>query len=267
MASPSVLSNYLIQFLNGKPTLAELCEQINIGTKWYKFGVLLKLNTTELDVIEHQYKESDVKVVKMFELWLSSKPKATRKEVIDTLRKDAIGENALAEQYQRVLKESELLKYVCFNMVIYSFSSLTKIVQKEFPRQLLQKHSESLLQYVFPMETLWMLHKEGVISKETLEELERSGGSLTDDSLRALFNTVSDDPNQLKVFSTVLLHSEDTIHFAKDILKEYSKWFVFYGNCVIILITYDNFPQASFEPNQLGMYNNITNICIDFVMV
>ena len=31
------------------------------------------------------------------------------------------------------------------------------------------------------METVWMLHKEGVISKETLDEIERSEGSLTND--------------------------------------------------------------------------------------
>ena len=189
----------------------------------------------------------------MFELWLSSKQKAMRREIIDTLWKDAIGENTIAEQYQSVLKESELMKYVCFNMVIYYFSSFTKIVQKEFPRQLLQKHSESLLQFVFPMETLWMLHKEGVISKETLDEVERSGGSLTDDSLRVLSNTVSEDPKQLKVFSTVLIQSEDTVHFAKDILKEYSKWFVLILVVLKFYIVDQNFLEVSSLLSQWGM--------------
>ena len=110
-------------------------------------------------------------------------------------------------------------------MVIYYFFSFTKIVQKEFPHQLLQKHSESLLQVVFPMETVWMLHSEGVISKETLDEVTRSGGSLTDGLLRALSSTISDDPNKLRVFSTVLLQSKETVQVAKDMLKEYSKWF------------------------------------------
>ena len=119
MASSSVTSIYFNQFLNGKPTIAELCEHVRIDTKWYKFGVLLKLDTTKLDGIEQQYKESDVKALKMFELWLGSKPKAMRREIIDTLRKDAIGENTIAEQYQSILKESELMKYVCFNMVMF----------------------------------------------------------------------------------------------------------------------------------------------------
>ena len=73
------------------------------------------------------------------------------------------------------------------------------------------------------METVWALHSEGVISKEILDEFERSGGSLTDSSLRALFNTVSEHPNHLKIVASVLLQSEDTVDFAKDILKAYSK--------------------------------------------
>ena len=73
------------------------------------------------------------------------------------------------------------------------------------------------------MEIVWTLHSEGVISKETLNEFERSGGSLTDGSLRALSTTVSEDPKNLKIFAAVLLQLEDTVHFAKDILKEYSK--------------------------------------------
>ena len=107
MASSSVSSSYFNQFLNGKPTLDELCEHVRIDTKWYKFGVLLKLDATKLDGIEQQYKESDVKAVKMFELWLSSKPKAMRREVIETLQKPTIGENVIAEEYKRTLIESE----------------------------------------------------------------------------------------------------------------------------------------------------------------
>ena len=107
MASSSVSSIYFNQFLNEKPTYNELCEHIRIDTKWYKFGVLLKLDTTKLDGIEQQYKESDVKALKMFELWLSSKPKAMRREIIETLQKPTIGENVIAEEYKRTLIESE----------------------------------------------------------------------------------------------------------------------------------------------------------------
>ena len=99
-----------------------------------------------------------------------------------------------------------------------------------------------------------MLHKEGVISQETLDEIERSGGSLTNDSLRALSNTVSEDPSQLKVFSTVLLQLEDTILFAKDILKEYSKWFVIILVVLKFYIIDQNFLEVPSLQRQSGIY-------------
>ena len=58
---------------------------------------------------------------------------------------------------------------------------------------------------------------------ETLNEIERSGGLQTDHSLRALSNTISEDPNKLRILTSVLLQSEETVHVGQDILKEYSK--------------------------------------------
>ena len=94
-------------FLNEKPTLDELCRHVRIDTEWYKFGVLLKLNTTKLEGIRVMNESTGFKTVKMFELWLSSKPTATRREIIVTLRTEAIGEKTIAEDYKKALKESE----------------------------------------------------------------------------------------------------------------------------------------------------------------
>ena len=107
MASSSVSSSYFNQFLNGKPTLDELCEHVRVATKWYTFGVLLKLDTTELDSIRIMNEDSSFKSLKMFELWLSSKPKAMRREIIETLQKPTIAENVIAEEYKKVLVESK----------------------------------------------------------------------------------------------------------------------------------------------------------------
>ena len=74
-----------------------------------------------------------------------------------------------------------------------------------------------------PTEVTHTLLTEGVITKETFYEVERSGGLLANGPLRTLSSTVSKDPNQLKVFGSVLLQSEDTVHVGQDILKEYSK--------------------------------------------
>ena len=96
--------------LSEKPTLDELYEHVDIGSKWYNFGVFLKLKISELDHIDVFNKDSNTKALKMFALWLDTNPKAMRKEIIDTLKKPVIGENDIAERYLMALKESELEK-------------------------------------------------------------------------------------------------------------------------------------------------------------
>ena len=111
---------YFEAFLNRKPSLHELYEHVRIGTNWYKLGVLLKLDVTKLNDVRLLNEDSDFKSLKMFELWLNTNPNATRKEVIETLRKDAIGENATAENYKKALIESEYCMLIIRPyMVIY----------------------------------------------------------------------------------------------------------------------------------------------------
>ena len=95
---------YFQQFLNEKPTLAELFEHVRVDTKWYTFGVLLKLDTLKLDDIRLMNERTDFKVLKMFELWLTTNPNATRREIIETLQKESIRESAVSEEYVKVLK-------------------------------------------------------------------------------------------------------------------------------------------------------------------
>ena len=94
-------------FLNGKPTLIELFKHVRISTKWYQFGVLLEINSAKLNCIDKDCQETDLKTLKMFELWLSTNASATRKQIIDTLRTERIGENTVAEKYQKALFESK----------------------------------------------------------------------------------------------------------------------------------------------------------------
>ena len=91
--------------LREKPTLDELCEHVNIGTKWYTFGVLLKLDITKLDGIDELNRDVDFKTLKMFHLWLNTNPKASRVEIVNALKKEAIGEVTLAEKYEKLLRE------------------------------------------------------------------------------------------------------------------------------------------------------------------
>ena len=80
-------ATYFNQFLNVKPSIHELCEHVRVNTKWYKFGVLLSLDTTKLDTIRVMTGDDYFKALKMFELWLNTNPKATRREIIETLTK------------------------------------------------------------------------------------------------------------------------------------------------------------------------------------
>ena len=82
------------------------------------------------------------------------------------------------------------------------------VTQRELSIQILQRHSVNLSQLVLPAETLYT---EGVISKEIFYEMTRSSSQLTDGPLQELSNTVSENPNQLSVFATVLLQSEETV--------------------------------------------------------
>ena len=94
------------KILEEKPALDELCEHIHIGSKWYQFGILLKLDSKKLDDIRRQPDDSTYKTLKMFELWLDTNPNATRRQVIDTLKKKIIEENTVAHEYEQILKKS-----------------------------------------------------------------------------------------------------------------------------------------------------------------
>ena len=90
-------------FLGESPSLDELYEHVKLGTKWYKFGVLLKLDSKKLNAIEELNKDVDYKALKMFELWLDASTNATRRQVLETLRKNSIREVAVAEKYEKIL--------------------------------------------------------------------------------------------------------------------------------------------------------------------
>ena len=94
------------EILEEKPTLDELCEHIRIGSKWYQLGVLLKLNDVKLNDIHRLVEDSTYKTLKMFKLWLGTNPHATRKHVLDVLRKEVIEENTIAHEYEKILKMS-----------------------------------------------------------------------------------------------------------------------------------------------------------------
>ena len=89
--------------------------------------------------------------------------------------------------------------------------------------QMLQKHSDRISPLTLPVEIVQMLFKEKVISKETLDEVNKLGSVLGNGPLKALCTSVYEDPNKLIVFASILLKSEQTVLIGQDILKEYGK--------------------------------------------
>ena len=88
---------------------------------------------------------------------------------------------------------------------------------------ILTRSSESLSEIPLPIKLVQLLYTEGVISKEMLNEVESTGGYLTDNPLRALLSAVYMDHNKLKIFSTILLRSKKTVPLVNVILNEYGK--------------------------------------------
>ena len=87
--------------------------------------------------------------------------------------------------------------------------------------QMIQRQSDRLSALTLSVKIVQMIYTKKVISKETLDEVNRLGGVLGDCPLRGLYTTVYKDPNKIKVFTTILLKSEHTVFVAKEILKIY----------------------------------------------
>ena len=91
-------------FLETAPSLKELTEYIYVGTKWYTLGIILEVDQKKLQGIEELTRDDVYKTTKMFELWLSGTSKS-RSQVLEALRKKAVGENAVAKDYENYLRK------------------------------------------------------------------------------------------------------------------------------------------------------------------
>ena len=93
-------------FLSCTPTIKELTEHVDIGSNWYIVGTMLDLDQRRLRSIEGQTGHTDThKTIEMFNLWLTTTPAASRREILEVLRKRVVGENTVADEYEKHLKE------------------------------------------------------------------------------------------------------------------------------------------------------------------
>ena len=91
-------------YLDQRPTVAELTQHANVGTKWRQVGIQLRLDPKRLDAIDADCGDTDTKLSKMYEEWLSTTPNATRSDLLQVLRLSNIAEHTIASQYERFLR-------------------------------------------------------------------------------------------------------------------------------------------------------------------
>ena len=84
--------------LGQNPPLHELLDYADVGDRWKEVGIRLKLDHKALKNIDADCQNVTYKLIGMYELWLDSNPNATRREIIDVLKK--VGEASMAKKYE-----------------------------------------------------------------------------------------------------------------------------------------------------------------------
>ena len=89
--------------------------------------------------------------------------------------------------------------------------------------QLLQCYSGRLSQVVLSEESVQLLHKEGLLSKEASAEVESCGCVLVGVPWLLVLSAVAEDHNKLKLLAGVLLKSDEAMSLAKELAEEYGE--------------------------------------------
>ncbi|XP_019854455.1 PREDICTED: uncharacterized protein LOC109583508 [Amphimedon queenslandica] len=201
-------------FLSSTPTIKELTEHVNVSTNWYTLGTMLDLDQRQLQDINGKAIPSTQKMIEMFNLWLTTTPTASRREVLEALRKSVVEENALAYEYEKHLRELHETTYVPPS------TEAVFILQRN-----IQSLNEAL---VSPVQVSQLLYCKRCISEDTLDEMERidQRRSLDDKKttlLTAMQETVSHDYRKLKDIATVLSDVEETRDIGNEIMTKYEE--------------------------------------------
>ena len=74
--------------MSHRPKLHDLVEELKpIRAEWYKFGVFLKIEVNDLDVIDLDKHNVDTKLIALLNKWLQTTPKGTWKDIVGALEK------------------------------------------------------------------------------------------------------------------------------------------------------------------------------------
>ena len=161
----------------------------SLVSSWSTTGTVTNLQSTLSDIRAKHKDDPESCLQNCLTLWLSKADKVTESggptwdSLADALHK--IGENFAAE---KIMEFSEKFNHGYFMTTYLLFSPL--LIEFSTPAcQMLHKHTDRLTSLTLSVEIVQMLHAERVISKETLDEVNRSGGVLEDGPLKALCTT------------------------------------------------------------------------------
>lgn len=142
-------------FLETAPSLKELTEYIYVGTKWYTLGIILEVDQKKLQGIEELTRDDVYKTTKMFELWLSGTSK-NRSQVLKALRKRAVGETAVAKEYEDHLRELHAAECAAFQ----SSEKCTTKYGIQGTKGIVREYSETILNfYIYSLFTAAIKHR------------------------------------------------------------------------------------------------------------
>uniref|UniRef100_A0A1X7TEG0 Death domain-containing protein n=1 Tax=Amphimedon queenslandica TaxID=400682 RepID=A0A1X7TEG0_AMPQE len=202
-------------FLSSPPLLSELIEQVDVGTKWYLLGTLLHVDSKRLDGFEQLPGHDDTsKTLKMFQHWLTTTPTASRRQVLEALRRRVVNEHTVADKYEKYLKELHDTTYT---------PPSTEAVS------ILQRNIQSLNEAVVsPVQVSQLLYCKRCISEATLDKMERIDQRRSVDDkkttlLTGMQETVSSDYRKLKDIATVLSDVKETRDIANEIMTKYEE--------------------------------------------
>ena len=177
--------------------------------RWFPLGLALGLYKTTLDSIESQHgKDISRCLMECLSSWLNKVDKVAEKggTTWDTL--------AIAlKKIEETVSSDNISEYI---------NIISEISYNVVAGQILQRHSEKLLQASFEIHVLCA---EKMITKVTYRRLEiLSAAERQSEVLKAIHVEVLKSHVTLKGLVKVLIRSEETISLAKLIIDEYSMY-------------------------------------------
>ena len=84
--------------MDERPDLAELVEQVPTN-RWQELGLQLGISENALEEIKLNHSCVATSRQEMYKLWLRTTPQASRKQVLEALKKKSVAEFFMAEMY------------------------------------------------------------------------------------------------------------------------------------------------------------------------